>query len=508
MLVFDMGLVRYRFRDLADADVSNVRQSRRAAFASVDGDVRHRSGAGSHHLKVTTSVSAEDRVHPAKLFPQDPVPLTSKEKGQPVDRTKLTTRLALGVAALATVTAVTMPALSGALSPAYGATSANAPAARVGHRGELVSAQQLRTLSAAQAAAELASDRFDPSTVRYGVDTYRLVYRTIDPQGRPTTASGLLVLPRNHARRLRTASFAHGTELFKGDAPSVAQDVWGSAPAITYASAGFAAVAPDYLGLGVGPGPHPWMDVPSETTASLDMLRAARRFVARTSRELQREVLVTGFSQGASAAMALARALQAGADRWFQLGAVAPVSGAYDFQQVELPAVLNGELPPKVAVVYAAYLLVAWNRLHHLYDSPAEVFQPPYDRTIEQLFDSQHTGQQVVAGTPDDIGQLLTPHALQMLRHPTGPLAAALQVADSTCADWSPRAPIRLYIATADEQAPNANSYHCQAALRSHGVDAPIVSVGDVDHLDSNRLGTAAVVRWFGRLSFSGQPPR
>jgi hypothetical protein len=33
--------------------------------------------------------------------------------------------------------------------------------------------------------------------------------------------------------------------------------------------------------------------------------------------------------------------------------------------------------------------------------------------------------------------------------------------------------------------------------------------VGDADHLDSNRLGTAAVVRWFGRLSFSGhQQPR
>src|SRR5262249_59052571 len=133
------------------------------------------------------------------------------------------------------------------------------------HRGELVSGGHLGTLSAKQAGAELASDPFDPGTVRYGVDTYRLVYYTIDAQGRPTIASGLLVLPRNHSRRLRTVSFTHGTELFKGDAPSVATDVWGSAPAITYASAGFAGAAPDYLGLGVGPGTHPWMDVPSET---------------------------------------------------------------------------------------------------------------------------------------------------------------------------------------------------------------------------------------------------
>jgi len=152
-------------------------------------------------------------------------------------------------------------------------------------------------------------------------------------------------------------------------------------------------------------------------------------------------------------------------------------------------------------VIYTAYLLIAWNRLHHLYDSPTEVFQAPFDSTIEQLFDNQHTGQQVVIGTPDDIGQLLTPHAFQMLRHPTGPLAAALRIADGTCTDWTQRALIRLYMATADEQAANANSYRCQAALHSHGIGAPVVSVGDVDHLDSNRLGTAAVVRWFLQLS-------
>jgi dienelactone hydrolase len=405
--------------------------------------------------------------------------------------------LALGVAALVATAVMTMPSPSVALPRAYGAT--DTPARQSGRGGALVSATHLRTLSAAQAAAELASDRFDPVTVRFGVDTWRLVYRTTDVRGQPTVASGLLVLPRNRAPRLRTVSFAHGTELFKGDAPSVASDVWGPAPAITYASAGFAAVAPDYLGLGVGPGPHPWMDVPSEITASLDMLRAARGLVAPTGRQLERQVLVTGFSQGASAAMGLARALQAGVDPWFRLAAVAPISGAYDFGGVQLPAIVGGQLPPKVAVVYAAYLLVAWNRLHHLYDSPAEVFQAPLDTTIEELFDNQHTGQQVVAGTPDDLGQLLTRHGFELLRHPTGRLAAALQVADSTC-DWAPRAPVRLYLATADEQAPNANSDHCQAALRSHGVDAPIVSVGDVGHLDSNRLGTAAAVRWFLQL--------
>ena len=45
-----------------------------------------------------------------------------------------------------------------------------------------------------------------------------------------------------------------------------------------FASAGYAAVAPDYLGLGTGPGLHPYMDLSSEVTASVDMLDAGRRY--------------------------------------------------------------------------------------------------------------------------------------------------------------------------------------------------------------------------------------
>src|SRR5262249_58934294 len=86
--------------------------------------------------------------------------------------------------------------------------------------------------------------------VRYGVDMYRVLYRTIDARHRATVASGLLALPRNGERQLRVVSYAHGTELNRTDAPSMWRDGWAVAPALAYASAGFASVAPDYLGMG------------------------------------------------------------------------------------------------------------------------------------------------------------------------------------------------------------------------------------------------------------------
>ncbi len=390
---------------------------------------------------------------------------------------------------------------------AGGGSAGPARAAVDGARGAVVSAEHLRTLSAGEVAAELAGDEagaWDTGAVRYGVDTYRIVYRTVDPHGRPTTASGLLALPRNGERRLRAVSFTPGTELFKGDVASVSTSVWDQAPALVHASAGFATALPDYLGLGLGPGPHPWMDVPSETTAALDMLRASRTVAADRGRHLRREVLATGFSQGASAG--LARALQERADTWFRLGAVAPVSGAYAFRDVELPALLAGETEEKASVIYTALALVAFNRLHHLYDDPAEVFEKPYRYTIEGLLDGTHPGRDVVLGTPDSLEELLTPRGRAMLERPSGGLAAALRVADSVCADWTPRAPVRLYYAAGDEQAVTANTTHCRAALRARGAHVRTVGLGTPDyensrHLGSHQAGTAAVVRWFRSLS-------
>ncbi|MGC0416969.1 alpha/beta hydrolase family protein [Embleya sp. AB8] len=403
-------------------------------------------------------------------------------------------------------------ALAGVLAMPVTATAARADTPPPGQaaadgrqeRGALVRATLLRTVPADRIRRELADNRWDIGAVRDAVAVYRLVYRTVDAGGRPTTATGLFALPETAERRLRVVSFTHGTELYRRDAPSTAVDPWGSAPALTYASAGFAATMPDYLGQGEGPGAHPWMDVPSETTASVDLLRAARRFADAQGRSMRREVYVSGFSQGASAALGLARALQSGADPWFRIGAIAPIGGAYDFAGAELPALLAGELDTKASVIYTSLLLVAYNRLHHLYDAPAEVFKAPYADTIEGLLDGSHRPREILAATPDSLDDLLTDRGRALLTRPTGAFAAALRETDSVCANWRPRVPVRLFAAVHDKEAAPANTAHCLASLRARGTDVQVTRFGaDVTHTDSNRLGTAAAVRWFLELEAS-----
>jgi hypothetical protein len=403
-------------------------------------------------------------------------------------------------------------------APAAAAALAASPAAlaATAHRGQLVSATPFRTLKdRAAVTARLKADGFNPGTDRYGVRTYRLVYRTVDAHGRPTTASGLLALPIGGPRNLPVVSFTHGTEVFRGDAPSEQPTGFEPGPAYTYASAGFAVSDPDYLGLGTGPGLHPWMDVPSETTAALDMLRASRSYVTSHGRALRHQVFATGFSQGASAALGLGRALQGGADPWFRLGALAPISGAYDFGGASVPSVLDGELirlnpnpqlGAKIAVLYTAWMLVGFNRVHPIAGMPGAIVKAPYARTIEGLFDGRHTGDQVIGALPATVDGLLTPYGQHLLRHPAGGFAAALRSADSVCQGWTPHLPIRLYFAGHDEQAVNANTSHCQAWFAAQGLRVPTVNLGTPDyqgsrHLGSNVAGTARIARWFLRLS-------
>ncbi|WP_035804847.1 alpha/beta hydrolase family protein [Kitasatospora mediocidica] len=388
------------------------------------------------------------------------------------------------------------------LSVVAGTATATAagPSAGGAKRGTVVSVTPLASLDAQQATAYVQGIGFATPAERDGVEVDRVVYRTVTPQGRPTTASGVVALPRDPGTRaLATVEYTHGTMAYRGDAPSVT-DGPDRAAAVMFAGDGFAAVAPDYLGLGVGPGTHPYLDVRSETTASVDLLTAARVVEARHGTGADGRVLVTGFSEGGPAAMSVGRALQAGSVPGYRLTALAPVSGPYDLTGSELPAALNGQLLGSHAAFYAADLVVGWNRLHPLYTSPAKAFKAPYDRTVTALFDGDHTDEQVAAALPDSLQQLSTPAFLEQLRHPTGEFKRMFEAADSVCR-WAPRAPIRLYDADGDRDVAPANTRACQAELASAGVNAPVLDAGATDHNGSALASYPRIRAWFDSLT-------
>ncbi|MFL6118671.1 MAG: hypothetical protein ACJ73U_03540, partial [Actinophytocola sp.] len=184
----------------------------------------------------------------------------------------------------------------------------------------------------------------------------------------------------------------------------------------------------------------------------------------------------------------------------FGLRAVAGIAGPYDIRGQEIPAALDGRLDGVSATLYLGYAITAWNRVHRLYDSPAEAFRAPYDRVVESLFDSDHEELDVVNALPHTPQELFTDEFLARLAHPDGALAAVLAANDDAC-DWRPRVPVRLFAGTADRDVVFANSVSCQAALRAHGTrDSEVVDVGEVDHFISARVALPQVLTWFDAL--------
>jgi hypothetical protein len=362
------------------------------------------------------------------------------------------------------------------------ATTSAPPATSAPSRGDVVSVTPLEQLDATAVAARLRELGIDTGRVTHGVRAFRVEYRTVDPDGAPTTASSLVAVPEaTPGGRLRLVSWQHGTTADKAAAASVSVDSSDRAAAYFFAAAGHVVSAPDYLGLGVGPGAHPYNHHDSAVTASVDALRAARTVPGLVDRELDPRVLISGFSQGGPATMALGRAMDDGAEPAFQVGALAPIAGPYDFTGSVVVAASGGIAH---ATGYLGYLTVAWNRLHRLYGDPAEAFRPPYDRTIEALFDGTHPFEEIEPKLPATPAELFTPAFLDQLQHPTGALRDALNAADATC-DWVPSVPVRIYHAASDLDVPVANAEFCRRALAEHGAAAEVVALGDMEHLDS-----------------------
>lgn len=389
--------------------------------------------------------------------------------------------------------------LASALQPAVVDAAPPVPAGT--RPGDVLAATELRTVSADEVRAILADAGFAPPSPARAVRLTRVAYASLDPSDAVVPATGLVAVPEPGTPPLVPAVHLHGSALNRGAVPCQAASPFLYGPALALASRGYAAVLPDYLGLGGAPGRHPYLQHRSEAQSAVDLLLAARTLLAEQGTALDDEVLVSGFSQGGSAALSLARQLSSDASRFRPL-AVAAIAGPHAIADAQLPAMLAGDLDPRSSAIYLAYLFTAWNEPHQLYDSPAELFRQPWANHVEGLFDGGHAELAVVLGLPGRPERLLTDRGLDLLRHPSGGFAAGIADADDLCRSWATAIPVLLLASPADEQFAFANTTTCGHRLTASGarnvttIDLPPPAHRS-GHLGSALTGLDVVVeRW------------
>jgi hypothetical protein len=336
-------------------------------------------------------------------------------------------------------------------------------------------------------------------SVQYPVRIYKVVYETITPLGDRTVASGALCIPDNVGRPLPLVSYQHGTIARTNDAPSSLNLQTELSVGIGFAANGYAAAVPDYLGLGVSPGLHPYHHARSEATACVDMLRAARTVCANNGVVLTNRLFLCGYSQGGHATMALLRELEWHHSDEFKVTACAPMAGAYDLSGVTASDFLSTREKPNP--YYFLYLLAAYQEVYHLAPSLADLLTAPYNTTLPPLMAGNSTGDQINSQMPADPTLILKPEYLAEFKaDPHHPLRIALE--DNDAYRWRPSTPLHFYHCAADQDVLPANTEVAVSYLQSLGVTnvSYIDPLSTADHGGCAQPSMLDAKTWFDSL--------
>jgi hypothetical protein len=221
-----------------------------------------------------------------------------------------------------------------------------------------------------------------------GANFYKVKYKTTNAQLDTVWASGLLALPDIDlkANTLPLLSDQHGTITNRIDAPSLAtndlysSNSYTSAVAACFAGSGFVTCMPDYIGLGDSQLDQYFVHSQTESSSTIDLIKAVKKYCHTQSINLNGQLFLSGYSQGAHATLASTFSIEQNYPSW-NIVAVSGQSGPYDLSKTMFNSILNNFYNP-----FPTFLPLTITGYQHAYenqyDSLSQVFIKPYDTLI------------------------------------------------------------------------------------------------------------------------------
>lgn len=300
--------------------------------------------------------------------------------------------------------------------------------------------------------------------VRYSVEVYEVIYNTCWHDGTCIKASGLYYVPKSadqKAEPLAMVCYHHGTQIKVERKVEFAGE---QAICIGLAADGYLVARPDYIGLGKGEKKHLYHHVPTQTAASMDMLRAIKELNPQIN-VLQNEMLfITGYSQGGHAAMGFHKTVQEKYSDEFKITASAPMSGAYDLVGVQEDAMFKEYSHPG----YLPYLFFSFQEVYKLYEKESDVFQSPYDTILPTVFEGKHSMNYINRLIPKIPKDIIRPEVIERYVNDADfPFKKALR--ENSVHDWNPERPMLLCYCKADEQVDYRNALVAHEKMKENG---------------------------------------
>lgn len=227
-----------------------------------------------------------------------------------------------------------------------------------------------------------------------GLKAYKITYYTKNENNILVKATGLVMYP-NVNYKLSTVVSEHGTTDTRNNVPSNLRGTLygGFVVELSYALNGYIVMAPDYVGMGSGDGVHPYVHYPTEASATIDFVTAANKVLTQLNIKRYNEYFLTGYSQGAHAAMSTLKKLNISNLTNLNFKYAYMGDGPYDFSGVTLQkGVIEKEIYP-----FTAFLANVVNTCNNIgyktyTNNISEVISPEYLQKYNENVIQEHGG--------------------------------------------------------------------------------------------------------------------
>lgn len=342
-----------------------------------------------------------------------------------------------------------------------------------------------------QLLASVAGQSDVSSHLKHDVKSFKITYHTTY-KGDTVEASGVMMIPAGKAEPASIISLQHGTEFKKEGAPSQKDGLLGIE---FFASAGYVALMPDYLGYGSTSNLfHPYYDRDHSASTVIDFVKAAKEFLEKEKISVNDQLYLAGYSEGGYVTLAAASEIDHNTDHGLTVAAVAAGAGGYDLSGM-LKSVTSEDYYAYPS--YLAYVLTSYNELYD-WNRPLDYFfNKKYADAVSSYLNGSYSASYVNSKLTTKVSDLLAPEFLNSLRK-DGEQKFKEALKQNTIEGWTTSVPLRLYHGTKDEIIPYSNTLATLDQFKVAGSsNVVLIPLEGGKHGDSFQRMLVDFVPWF-----------